>query len=97
MTIQERAEKILSPHNGFDISSEQRRKMLPFIESELKAAVEDYKNDASPKELKEDWKNAFDIEIRKARNEALEKAAQVLENHGCTDCTEAIRALKDGK
>jgi len=35
--------------------------------------------------------------VREERNEAIEQAAQVLLNHGCSDCVDKIRALKELK
>jgi hypothetical protein len=45
-------------------------------------------------DLDAELRDNYPKNLNSARNEALEEAAKILEDHGCTDCTDEIRALK---
>lgn len=86
MTLSERAVRI---HDALGNLQRYRQTNIEHIESELKAAVEDY------------WKARVKEACEESAYEALEKAAQVAEQEPCTHCDicpkligRLIRALK---
>lgn len=73
MTAKELAEKILKVINPAPAPDFIVERVEALLTAALEEAVTDYRNHGSAKELKEDWKNAFEMEIRKAKATAYEE------------------------